>query len=94
MIYLDNAATSYPKPKTVIDSVKNAMESYGANPGRSGYEMAIKTAERIYDTREALRDFFNVGSAENIVFTQNCTAALNMCIKTFAKKGGNFVCCS
>lgn len=94
MIYLDNAATSFPKPQNVINSVKNAMENYGANPGRSGYEMAIKTAEKIYESREILRSFFNVKSVENIVFTQNCTAAVNICIKTFAKKGKNFVCSS
>lgn len=70
------------------------MRRYGANPGRSGYKMAVKTAEQIYFSREAVRSFFNAKSAENIVFTHNCTTALNICIKSLAKKGGNFVCSS
>ena len=94
MIYLDNAATTYPKPKSVIESVYNSMRYYGANPGRSGYKMALETAEKIYESREAARSFFNVERAENIIFTHNCTAALNICIKSLAKKGKNIVCSS
>ena len=94
MIYLDNAATTYPKPKSVIKTVKKSMRRFGANPGRSGYKMAVDTAEAVYNSREALKDFFGAQGAENIVFTQNCTAALNTCIKGLAEKGGNFVCSS
>ena len=94
MIYLDNAATTYPKPDCVMRSVKNSMKKYGANPGRSGYKMAVETAERIYYSREAVRRFFNAESAENIIFTQNCTAALNICIKSLAKNGKNIICSS
>ena len=94
MIYLDNAATSFPKPECVIKSVNDTMKFYGANPGRSGYEMALKTAEKIYESRLAISRFFNAKCAENTVFTQNCTAALNICIKSLAKRGGRFVCSS
>ena len=94
MIYLDNDATTYPKPKSVIKTVKKSMRRFGANPGRSGYKMAVDTAEAVYNSREALKDFFGAQGAENIVFTQNCTAALNTCIKGLAEKGGNFVCSS
>jgi len=94
VIYLDNAATTYPKPKCVIDSVVKAIKKYGANPGRSGYNMAIETAEKIYESREAAGRFFNVDKPENIVFTPNCTAALNICIKSLASKGKSFVCSS
>nr|MCR4563097.1 aminotransferase class V-fold PLP-dependent enzyme [Clostridiales bacterium] len=94
MIYLDNAATTYPKPKCVIDSVKKSMINYGANPGRSGYKMALETAEKVYESREALCSLFNIENPENIVFTLNCTAALNMCIKSLAKRGKRFVCSS
>lgn len=94
MIYLDNSATTYPKPDCVIKSVKKSMKYFGANPGRSGYDMAVKTAEAIYSTRNSLKEFFNAKSIDNIIFTQNCTAAINMCIKGLAKKGGNFVCSS
>ena len=59
MIYLDNAATSYPKPLSVINAVKNSMACYGANPCRSGHDFSVKTANVVYETREALNDFFN-----------------------------------
>ncbi|MBE6834668.1 MAG: aminotransferase class V-fold PLP-dependent enzyme [Ruminococcaceae bacterium] len=94
MIYLDNAATTYPKPNCVLKSVKRSVSKLGANPGRSGYKMALDTAEAIYEAREAVSSFFNAKSAENIIFTQNCTQALNICIKGLAEKGKNFVCSS
>ena len=70
------------------------MSRFGANPGRSGYKMAVKTGEAIYSSREALRSFFNAKSVENVVFAQNCTLALNICIKGLSENGGNFVCSS
>ena len=91
MIYLDNAATSYPKPLSVINTVKNSMVYYGANPGRSGHDFSVKTASIVYETREALNDFFNGDGAEYVCFTQNCTQALNTAIKGFLKKGDHVV---
>lgn len=91
MIYLDNAATTYPKPKTVINAVQNAMTCYGANPGRSGHDLSLKTAQIVYDTRNALSDFFNGYGAECVSFTQNCTQALNTAIKGVLKKGDHVV---
>ena len=91
MIYLDNAATSYPKPLSVINAVKNSMVYYGANPGRSGHDFSVKTASIVYETREALNDFFNGDGAEYVCFTQNCTQALNTAIKGFLKKGDHVV---
>ncbi len=91
MIYLDNAATSYPKPISVINAVKSAMVCYGANPGRSGHDFSVKTANVVYETRSALNDFFNGYGAEYVSFTQNCTQALNTAIKGFLKKGDHVV---
>ncbi len=91
MIYLDNAATSYPKPISVINAVKNAMVCYGANPGRSGHDFSVKTANVVYETRSALNDFFNGYGAEYVSFTQNCTQALNTAVKGFLKKGDHIV---
>ena len=54
MIYLDNAATSFPKPSEVYNEVLKCMKSYAANPGRSSYDMAIKAASKIMETREAV----------------------------------------
>lgn len=91
MIYLDNAATTYPKPFSVINAVKNSMAFYGANPGRSGHDLSVKTAQIVYETRDVLNDFFNGDGAEYVCFTQNCTHALNTAIKGFLKKGDHVV---
>lgn len=91
MIYLDNAATSYPKPPSVMSAVNNALRNYGANPGRSGYNMAVETAEKVYDCRKELSDFFGAGGAEFVAFTLNCTYAINMVIKGVLKRGDHVV---
>ena len=91
MIYFDNAATSYPKPLSVVEAVKNSMACYGANPGRSGHDLSLKTAQAVYDTRKALDEFFDGYGAECVCFTQNCTQALNTAIKGYLKKGDHVV---
>lgn len=91
MIYLDNSATTYPKPKIVVDSFKKSFYDYGANAGRGFYNMAIDTTEQIFNVRKDLCDFFDCNNPENVVFTYNCTMALNMAIKGIAKKGGHFI---
>ena len=91
MIYLDNSATSYPKPKCVLEGVNDAFKLYGANPSRGSYKMAIDTSEQIYNCRKIISEYFHLPYAENVVFTHNCTTALNMAIKGIAKKGSHFV---
>lgn len=91
MIYLDNSATTYPKPKTVVNSFGKSMISCGANAGRGFYDMAIKTTEQIFCVRKKLCNFFGCENPENVVFTYNCTTALNMAIKGVVKKGGHFI---
>lgn len=91
MIYLDNSATTYPKPKSVIESFSKSFYSYGANAGRGFYNMAIDTTEQIYKVRKKLCEFFDCSNPENVVFTYNCTMALNMAIKGIAKKGGHLI---
>ena len=91
MIYLDNSATTYPKPDTVVKSMSNSMYKFGANAGRGFYDMSIKTTEQIYNTRKKIADFFGCENAENVVFTYNCTMSLNMAIKGVAKKGCHFI---
>lgn len=87
MIYLDNAATSFPKPFCVINSLTEAMSLYGANPGRSGHDMSISTSAQVYAVREKLAEFFNCRAPENVSFTQNCTLALNTAIKGLVHSG-------
>ena len=91
MIYLDNAATSFPKPKSVISEVSRCLESYCGNPGRSSHSLALRSAEAIYDTRVLISEFFSFGKPENIVFTYNATYALNIAIKTALKENDHVI---
>lgn len=79
MIYMDNSATSYPKPQRVIDGVREVLEKYYANPGRSSHKAAIETAFKLYEARVRVATFINT-APENIAFTYNATYALNMAI--------------
>lgn len=88
MIYWDNAATTYPKPSTVRFSCCKAMELYGANPGRAGHRMSIQTAEQVYNCRRKVADFFGLSNPVGVVFTLNCTMALNMVIHGLLGEGG------
>lgn len=91
MIYLDNAATSYPKPAEVIEAVGNSMIFYGANPGRSGYGFSVETAEEVFLARSKINGFFNGYGSEYVSFFSNCTYALNTAIKGIVKKGSHIV---
>ena len=82
MIYFDNAATTFPKPKSVIESVNECLSNYCGNPGRGSHALSRKSAEAVYDTREKVADFLNVPKPENVVFTYNATYALNLALKT------------
>lgn len=90
MIYLDIAATSFYKPKSVKRAVYNSLSCLTANPGRSGHKPAQKIAEVIYDTRENLKRFFNAENY-NAVFTKNCTEALNLAINGILKYGDHVI---
>lgn len=90
MIYLDNSATTNPKPNNVIYATDKAMKNYSFNSGRGGYKKSIITAEKIYNVREKLSSILPYQS-QNIAFTQNCTAALNMAIKGSVKKGDHII---
>lgn len=91
MIYLDNAATTYPKPAPVRQAVTEAMIQYGANSGRSGYAMSMDTAAKIYECREKACRLFHADTPENVVFTLNCTHGLNMAIKGLLRRGDHVV---
>lgn len=91
MIYLDNAATSFPKPPEVYDEVLNCMKNYCANPGRGSHDMAIKSALKIMETRDLICELFNIPSPFNLIFTNNATEALNIAIKGALKKGDHVI---
>lgn len=89
MIYFDNAATTYSRPHIIRRSMNKYLKS--ANPGRSGHKLSIKASEMIYDTRVKLRDFFCGYSEENVIFTANCTEALNLAILGSVKEHGHVI---
>lgn len=91
MIYLDNSATSFPKPAEVYEETLNCMKNYAANPGRSAYKIAVKAAAKIMETREEICDLFNIPSPFNLVFTSNATEALNIGIKGILKRGDHVI---
>ena len=91
MIYLDNAATTFPKPSKVYEEVLNCMKNYCANPGRASHDMAIKSALKILECRNLLSELFNIKNPLNIIFTSNATEALNIGIKGFLKRGDHAI---
>ena len=91
MVYWDNAATTWPKPASVRVSECKAVNLYGANPGRAGHKMAMETAEQVYGCRQAVADFFGLDDPSGVVFTLNCTAALNTVIRGLLEREGRAV---
>lgn len=87
MIYLDNAATSYPKPKAVREAILRCMEEAGGNPGRGSHRLSLAAAETVYRCREEVASLFESDSPERVVFTPNCTTALNTVIKGLLRRG-------
>jgi len=84
MIYLDNAATTFPKPPGVCEEICKCISKYCGNPGRSSHKLSLKCAEKIYNTRVLIADMFSA-EAENVCFTYNTTYALNIAVKSFVK---------
>ena len=91
MIYFDNGATSFPKPRQVAQAVSEAFTLYGANPGRSGHEMSMNTAIKIFEVREAVAGLFEVHNLNEVVFTLNCTHAVNFAIKGALRAGDHVI---
>ncbi len=91
MIYLDNAATSWPKPPEVLKSMVDVLERAGGNPGRSAHRLSIEAARVMYDAREDIARFFNSGDPTRIIFTSNATHAINIVLKGLLKPGDRVV---
>lgn len=90
-VYLDHAATSYPKPPGVISAVTDCMKHSGGNPGRGSHRLSMAAAREIYACREAAAELFG-SSPERVIFTLNTTHALNLAIKGIMGRGGHAVC--
>lgn len=90
-IYLDNTATSWPKPITVASAICEYLTEYGASPGRSGHSMSVKAAGIVADTRSLIASLFNVEKPERVMFFPNSTHATNTAFKGFLKKGDHAI---
>lgn len=92
LVYLDNASTSYPKPKAVARAVERAISRYGVNPGRGGYALTRRVDRLVYEARKSLASFFNLADASRLIFTPGGTQSLNMAIRGLLKKGDHVIC--
>lgn len=91
MIYLDNAATTFPKPACVVDAVTDCMINRGGNPGRGGHKLSEASAEKIIECREELASLLGVNTPQQFIFTKNTTEALNLAIKGSVKPGDEII---
>jgi len=91
MVYLDNGATSYPKPSAVYEQMDAFYRKHGVNPGRSGYDLCIAAGDMVEETRKLLTDFFNGTDPSRLVFGYNATDALNLAINGLLQPGDHAI---
>lgn len=91
MIYFNNAATTWPKPDSVYNSVDDFFRNSGMNPGRSGSMEKVDAAQLIYETREKIADFFSIENSSHLVFNSGATESLNTVIKGVLEKGDHVI---
>ncbi len=91
LIYLDNAATAWPRPEAVFSAMKNYMEEIGGSPGRSGHRLSIEAARIVYNCRERLSRILGADDPLRIVFTKNATEALNLSITGLLRPGDHVI---
>ena len=90
MIYFDSAATTFQKPRTVADAMRDAMATM-SSPGRGGYPAAMRAAEAAFDCRTELAELYHLENPEQVAFTMNATHGLNIAIKSLVPPGGKAV---
>ena len=90
-VYLDNSATTWPKPPQVIEAITRFLTDCGASPGRSGHRMAISAAREVFETRELVAKLFNVPNSDRVIFTSNATHSINIAIKGVLQKGDHVI---
>ncbi len=91
LIYLDNGATSFPKPEAVYAFMDDFYRNHGVSPGRSGYDLSIETGNIVENTRKALTDYFNGSDHNRLVFSANSTDALNLAICGLLEPGDHVI---
>lgn len=90
-VYLDNAATAFPKAPGVADSICNYITNIGCNVNRGAYSSSYSAEETVFETRELVCDLFNFNKPENVIFTKNITESLNLIIKGLFKSGDHVI---
>lgn len=91
LIYLDNSATTFPKPETVYQFMDEFYRKHGVNPGRSGFDAAIETEEIVFNTRKMLTELFNGDDPNRLTFSYNASDSLNMLLQGIAEKGDHVI---
>ncbi|MEE9591071.1 MAG: aminotransferase class V-fold PLP-dependent enzyme [Thermodesulfobacteriota bacterium] len=91
MIYLDNAATSYPKPEPVYRRVDEVLRHVGGNPGRGSHRMALSAGRVIFEVRESIARLLNIKDSGRVAFTKNATESINLALKGLLKSGDHVV---
>jgi cysteine desulfurase/selenocysteine lyase len=91
LIFLDNGATSYPKPEEVYNFMDHFYRNFGVNPGRSGYDLCMETGELVEETRAILTRFFNGTDPNRLCFSYNSTDALNLIINGLLEEGDHAI---
>lgn len=91
MIYMDNAATSFPKPESVYTAVDHFNRCLGGNPGRGSHQATLKAGSILLDAREVLSRLFNIKDCEQIAFTANVTESLNIALKGLLRPGDHVI---
>lgn len=91
MIYLDHAATSWPKPPEVLATMHDFLERAGGNPGRSGHRLSVEAGRIVYDAREAVAELFNAADPLRVIFTLNATHAINIALHGLVRPGDRVV---
>lgn len=90
-IYLDNAATSFPKPETVYQAVMHAMREIGVSPGRGSYRRSLEAGRLLFQTREAIAGLFSIPDSSRIIFTHSATEALNIAVRGTLHPGDHVI---
>jgi len=91
LIYLDNAATTFPKPKEVLQQALDFFSFYGVNPGRSGYDLCVYAGEMVHNTRKELAEFFGGSNPDYLTFAYNASDALNIIIPGILREGDHAI---
>ncbi|HJX34994.1 MAG TPA: aminotransferase class V-fold PLP-dependent enzyme, partial [Desulfatiglandales bacterium] len=91
MIYLDNAATSWPKPEIVYQTMDSFLRKKGGNPGHGSHSLAEAARHMVDETRMLTARFINAAEIERVIFTMNCTDSINMGLKGLLKPGDHLI---